>query len=445
MSATVTFEVRVPDIGDFKDIPVIELLVKPGDVVALDQPIVTLESDKATLDVPAPRAGRVATLAVQPGTRVSVGSLLLTMHSATGDPSGPSLAPGLPITVAASVAATPVAPTDFAAAEIGGTLQMSSNVVSIAASSHNEAAAISRSTPSSRIYASPSIRRLGRQLGSDLEKVKGSGRGGRILLEDVHNSVREALKSSASSALGSPAIAPAAKIDFSKFGEIERKPLSRIQRISGPALARNWATIPHVTNFDEADVTELESFRVSLNQELGGDPKVTMLSFLVKAVGVTLKSQPTFNASLDEQDLILKKYVNVGVAVDSADGLVVPVVRNADTLGIVEIARALTARSAAARSGKLRSSDLEGGNFTISSLGGIGGTGFTPIINSPEIAILGVTKATIQPRWDGAEFKPRLILPLALSWDHRATDGVAAARFLVQLVRLLQDFRRVLL
>jgi pyruvate dehydrogenase E2 component (dihydrolipoamide acetyltransferase) len=232
-------------------------------------------------------------------------------------------------------------------------------------------------------------------------------------------------------------------VDFSKFGEVERQPLSRIRRISGPALARNWATIPHVTNFDEADVTDLDSFRAKLNVELGGNPKLTLLSFLVKAAATTLRLTPAFNASLDGEDLIFKKYMNVGVAVDTPGGLVVPVIRDVDRLGILDIARELSQKAAAAQTGKLKNTDFEGGCFTISSLGGIGGTGFTPIINAPEIAILGVARAAIQPRYDGAQFLPRLILPLALSWDHRATDGVAAARFLVQLAALLQDFRRV--
>jgi pyruvate dehydrogenase E2 component (dihydrolipoamide acetyltransferase) len=234
-------------------------------------------------------------------------------------------------------------------------------------------------------------------------------------------------------------------IDFSRFGAIERQPLSRIRRISGPALARNWATIPHVTNFDEADVTELEKFRLVVNAERGAGVKVTMLSFLVKACASALRSFPAFNASFDGSDLILKKYVHVGVAVDTDGGLLVPVVRDADRAGLLQIADAIGAKAASARAGKLKLADMEGGCFTISSLGGIGGTGFTPIINAPEVAILGAGKAAIRPQWDGQQFQPRLILPLSLSWDHRALDGAAAARFLVHLVQLLQDFRRVLL
>jgi pyruvate dehydrogenase E2 component (dihydrolipoamide acetyltransferase) len=283
---------------------------------------------------------------------------------------------------------------------------------------------------------------LGRQLGVDLAKVAGSGRGGRIMLDDVHKSVREESRSSLQPIAA--AIERAAKaVDFSKFGEVERQPLSRIRRISGAALARNWATIPHVTNFDEADVTDLETFRVRLNQETEDSPKLTLLSFLVKAIAATLRFAPAFNASLDGEELIIKKYVNVGVAVDTPGGLVVPVIRRADQLGIIDIGRELASKAAAAQAGKLKPSDFEGGCFTVSSLGGVGGTGFTPIINAPEIAILGVAKAAIKPVYDGGQFLPRLILPLALSWDHRATDGVAAARFLVHLVGLLQDLRRI--
>jgi pyruvate dehydrogenase E2 component (dihydrolipoyllysine-residue acetyltransferase) len=272
--------------------------------------------------------------------------------------------------------------------------------------------------------------------------ISGSGRGGRILIEDLHKSVREELRAPRRP-VNPPAQAAAATPDFSKFGDIERQPLSRIRRISGAALARNWATVPHVTNFDQADVTDLEAFRGNLNTEFKANPKLTLLPFLVKAVAATLRFAPAFNASLDGEDLILKKYLNVGVAVDTPVGLVVPVIRNVDNLGILDIARELSQKAAAAQAGKLKSADFEGGCFTISSLGGVGGTGFTPIINAPEIAILGVAKATIQPRYDGAQFLPRLILPLALSWDHRATDGVAAARFLVHLAKLLQDFRRI--
>jgi pyruvate dehydrogenase E2 component (dihydrolipoamide acetyltransferase) len=425
-----TTEVRVPDIGDFKDIPVIDMLVKVGDSVEADQSVATLESDKATLDIPTPVAGRVVSLAVAAGARVSQGSLILTLErdaaeqpketqaaALTNDTTAPGAIPS-----SDPVQAVPVhnvIPLDIA--------------TRVAIESQAKA-----EPPIERIYASPTVRRLGRQIGVDLLEVTGSGARGRILLEDVHKAVRNKLQTPSR-----PAERAAPSVDFSKFGDVERQPLSRIRRISGAALARNWATIPHVTNFDEADVTDLEAFRLKVNRELDGNPKLTMLSFLMKAVAATLRFAPTFNASLDGEALILRKYVNLGVAVDSPTGLVVPVIRGADRLGIVDVARELSSKVAAAQAGKLRSVDFEGGCFTISSLGGVGGTGFTPIINAPEIAILGIAKAAIKPRYDGAQFLPRLILPLALSWDHRATDGVAAARFLVHLAALLEDFRRI--
>ena len=290
--------------------------------------------------------------------------------------------------------------------------------------------------PSAPVYASPSIRRIGHELGVNLADVKGTGRRGRILAEDVHQFVRARLSApiaDAGSIDGSKFLA-AQKIDFAKFG---------IRRISGLALARNWATIPHVTNFDEADITELERFRQAINAEAPANPKVTLLSFLVKACAVTLRSMPIFNASVDGEELILKKYVNIGVAVDTPNGLLVPVLQGVEKLGIRDIASNLAAKAALARGGKLKPADMEGGCFTISSLGGVGGTGFTPIINAPELAILGVGKAQMEPRWDGEKFAPRLVVPLSLSWDHRALDGVAAARFLVQLASYLEDLRRL--
>ena len=412
-SLTVTanpIEVRVPDIGDFHDIPVIELLVKPGDLVVEEQTLVTLESDKATLDIPSPKAGRVASLAVEPGRRVSQGTLILMLV--------PQAEPAHQFQNVEPVARTALLATV-------------------------EPQAMSQSSEGGgRIYTSPSLRRLGRELGVDLSQVKGTGRGGRIMLEDLYQSVREKPPTpQPSGPVAAERVGP--PVNFAKFGEIERQPLSRIRRISGAAMAHNWATIPHVTNFDEADITDLEAFRVKLNQEMGSDPKVTILPFVVKAIAAALRVTPAFNASLDGDHLILKKYINVGVAVDTPTGLVVPVIRNADQLGIIEIARDLSAKAIAAQAGKLKPVDFEGGCLTISSLGGVGGTGFTPIINAPEIAILGVTKATIQPRYSDGQFVPRLILPLVLSWDHRATDGVAAARFLVFVVRLLEDFRRI--
>jgi pyruvate dehydrogenase E2 component (dihydrolipoamide acetyltransferase) len=424
-----TIEVRVPDIGDFKDIPIIELLVEPGDVIQPGDPLLTLESDKATLDVPAPLGGRVASVAVAPGNKVSHGSLILRLIGAE-----------LSEVQAADVLTVPDV-TEMTSAPTAAISQ----AMSAAASSLRTAP--SRETHSGRVYASPSIRLLARSLGVDLAGIVGSGRRGRVLLEDVHTAVRARVAITPSAppdGLTTPLPSQPA-IDFSRFGAIERQPLSRIRRISGPALARNWASIPHVTNFDEADVTELEKFRLVVNAERGAGVKVTMLSFLVKACASALRGFPAFNASLDGCDLILKKYVHVGVAVDTDAGLLVPVVRDADQSGLLQIADEIGAKAASARAGKLKLADMEGGCFTVSSLGGIGGTGFTPIINAPEVAILGAGKAAIRPQWDGQQFQPRLILPLSLSWDHRALDGAAAARFLVHLVQLLQDFRRVLL
>jgi pyruvate dehydrogenase E2 component (dihydrolipoamide acetyltransferase) len=432
-----TIEVRVPDIGDFHDIPVIEMLVKPGDSVTKEQSVVTLESDKATLDVPSPMAGRVASLAVAPGSRVSQGTLILTLElvGTTEQSQQPPPAPLAIPAIGPSPREVMVGSTEAP--------EQTYNLAPLAATDDPPVQPKSVSSEfAGRIYASPSIRRLGRELGVDLATVTGSGRGGRIMHEDVHGSVRKEPPTPAHrDPVSVERVQPT--VDFSKFGEVERQALSRIRRISGTALARNWASIPHVTNFDEADITELEAFRVKLNRELGGNPKLTLLSFLVKAIAATLRYAPAFNASLDGDELIMKKYVNVGVAVDTPGGLVVPVIRSADQLGIIDIARELSAKATAAQAGKLKTADFEGGCLTISSLGGVGGTGFTPIINAPEIAILGVAKAAIQPRYDGTQFLPRLILPLALSWDHRATDGVAAARFLVHLVALLEDFRRI--
>jgi pyruvate dehydrogenase E2 component (dihydrolipoamide acetyltransferase) len=422
-------ELRVPDIGDFADIPIIELLVKPGDIIAVDDPVATLESEKATLDVPSSVAGKVLRVAVSPGSRVSKGTLLLTV-----EPLG--MRPTTTTKTAAAAVPAPELPV-----ALPPSLERSSAEVPKAVLPTPE---VLRSPGTSRIYASPSVRRIGTQLGVDLSSLGGSGKGGRILVEDVHQAVKSALRRANDPAPVPPASPAGMPLpDFSQFGEIERQPLSRIRQISGTSLARNWATIPHVTNFDEADVTELEAFRKSVNEECKDGVRLTLLSFLVRASAAALKAMPQFNASLDKDHLILKKYVHIGVAVDTPGGLLVPVIRNADQAGILSIAALLAASAEKAREGKLKAADMQGGCFTVSSLGGIGGTGFTPIINAPEVAILGAGKARILPRWNGQEFAPRLILPLSLSWDHRALDGVAAARFLVTLVRLLEDFRRV--
>ena len=427
MSVTDVVSVEVPDIGDFDHVPVIELHVSPGDTVALEDPLLTLESDKATMDVPAPFAGVVLELHVKVGDRVSQGTLLLTM-----EPSDSSSAPSTASAVASDGARTEAAAPDA----------LSSATQAEQAAAAPEPAADERAGP---VYASPSVRRAARERGIDLTEVRGSGRKGRITREDVEEFVSKgpAPASPAGPGLGLD-LPPWPSIDFERFGPVERVPRSRIQRISSPSLARNWVMIPHVTHNDEADITDLEAWRKQLNAEQS-EVKVTMVSFLVAACVATLKEFPNFNSSLDGDDLVLKRYYNIGFAADTPGGLVVPVIRNADTKGLLDIARELTELSGKAREGKLAPGDMSGSTFTISSLGGIGGTSFTPIVNAPEVAILGVTRAAMKPVWIGSEFVPRLMVPLSLSYDHRVIDGAAAARFVVHLVRVLTDLRRALL
>ncbi len=428
MSTTAdVISVEVPDIGDFDEVPVIEILVSPGDTVALDDPLLTLESDKATMDVPAPFSGVVQDVRVKVGDRVSQGTQLLTMSPTEQTASS----------TRASAIASDGAPTEAAAPDAVGS----------ALEAEPPPASPSSPPPADRpgpIYASPSARRLARERGLDLSAVAGSGRGGRITRDDV--------ESSGASGPGSPAaagpglglqLAPWPAVKFERYGPVERVPRSRIQKISAPNLARNWVMIPHVTHNDEADITELEAWRKQLNAEL--DIKVTMVSFLVAASVATLKEFPDFNSSLDGDELVLKRYYNIGFAADTPAGLVVPVIRDADRLGLLAIASELARLSATAREGKLAPADMSGGTFSISSLGGIGGTSFTPIVNAPEVAILGATRAAIKPVWNGSEFAPRLMLPLSLSYDHRVIDGAAAARFVVHLTRVLSDLRRALL
>jgi pyruvate dehydrogenase E2 component (dihydrolipoamide acetyltransferase) len=425
--------VEVPDIGDFTDVPVIEILVGPGDTVALDDPLLTLESDKATMDVPAPFAGTVRELQVAVGDRVSQGTVLLTMEAAEGAPQAASsrasliASEGVPVEAAAPAALESAAQAEDAAAP---------------APSADAAVATDGRAP---VYASPSVRRLAREQGVDLATVTGSGRKGRITKEDVQ-AARPGTTPPPAGAAPLSGLAPWPSLDFSKQGPVERVPRTRIQRISAPNLARNWAMIPHVTHHDEADITELEAWRKQLNAEQGaGGVKVTMVSFLVVASVATLKAFPDFNSSLDGDELIVKRYYNIGFAADTPGGLVVPVIKGADQKGLLEIARELTELSGKAREGKLGPAEMSGSTFTISSLGGIGGTGFTPIVNAPEVAILGVTRSAMKPVWDGEQFVPRLMLPLSLSYDHRVIDGAAAARFMVHLVGVLSDLRRVLL
>jgi pyruvate dehydrogenase E2 component (dihydrolipoamide acetyltransferase) len=427
-------EVTVPDIGEFKNIPIIEILVKPGDRVTQDSPLIVLESDKATLDVPSPERGIVRELKIAIGDRVSLGSTILTLETGSDETPPTALSQPTPhvVTPAVTTVSPPIAPVAMMSS------YRVSNIPPIPADARRQPA------------ASPSVRRFARELGVDLFAVTGSGPRGRILKEDLQGFVKMALTAAASKPITGGGncitLAPWPQIDFSKFGTIDRAPLTKIRKIAGENLSRNWVGIPHVTNFEDADITDLEAFRQQVNAE-GEVPaaKVTMLAFLIKATATTLRRYPEFNSSLDGDELILKRYFHIGFAADTPNGLVVPVIRDVDTKGISQIASDTATLAEQAREGKLKMADMQGGCFTISSLGGIGGTGFTPIINAPEVAILGVTRAQMRPVWSGKEFQPRLILPLTLSWDHRVIDGVAAARFLVHLSRLLCDFRRLLL
>jgi len=443
-------DVLVPDIGDFEEVPVVEVLVSAGDAIKAEDPLVTLESDKATMDVPAPFDGVVGELKVSVGDTVSEGSLLMTVASGNGDePAGPDLAEPAAeeATAAEDESKGEAAPPKAAASESASN---GSPPPTPEAPPPSEPAA-SATEGGEPVHASPSVRRAARELGVELALLQGSGRKGRILKEDV-----QAFKDkppAAAPAAQAPAadgaglgLAPWPKVNFEKFGPIERKPLSRIQKISGPNLHRNWVMIPHVTHQEEADITELEAFRKEIGEGYKKqDIRITMLAFLVKASVAALKAHPIFNASLDGDDLVLKSYYNVGFAADTPNGLMVPVIKEADAKGVAAIAEELGALSGQAREGKLKPGDMSGSTFTISSLGGIGGTAFTPIINAPEVAILGVTRSAMKPVWNGSEFKPRLILPLSLSYDHRVIDGAAAARFAKDLAALLTDLRRALL
>jgi pyruvate dehydrogenase E2 component (dihydrolipoamide acetyltransferase) len=452
MSATDVVSVEVPDIGDFEDVPVIEILVSPGDTVETDDPLLTLESDKATMDVPAPFAGTIKDIQVGVGDRVSQGRVLLTMEQ-SGSAAGQSEASAAASDGAATEAQAPDAVESAIEAEEASAPEAESEPApadSAPAPAESEPAA---EESNGAVYASPSVRRLARERGIDLHEVHGSGRKGRITREDVEQFSSSPEGPAPAQAPASPAgsdlgldLAPERKIDFEKFGPVERVQRSRIQRISAPHLARSWVTIPHVTQNDDADITELEAWRRRLNEENAREGvKVTMVSFLVVASVATLKEFPNFNSSLDGEDLILKHYYNVGFAADTPGGLVVPVIKDADKKGLLDIARELTELSGKAREGKLAPGDMQGASFTISSLGGIGGTSFTPIINSPEVAILGASRSAMKPVWNGSEFEPRLMLPLSLSYDHRVIDGAAAARFVVHLAGVLSDLRRALL
>ncbi|MGZ5047447.1 MAG: dihydrolipoyllysine-residue acetyltransferase [Usitatibacter sp.] len=448
-------EVKVPDIGDFKDVPVIEVLVKPGDAVKKDDSLLTLESDKATMEVPAPSAGTVKDVLVKVGDKVSEGVAILTLESAGAAPAAsmpaPAQAAPTPAAAKAAPAAAPPAkpPAPAPAAAAPSAPPSPAPAPAVAAAAQPEAPAAS-GTPA---HASPGVRRFARELGVDVARVAGSGPKGRILKEDIQSFVKGALAGGAAPSAGAAGggladlgLPPWPKVDFAKFGPVELKPLTRIQKISGPALARNWVMIPHVTQFDEADITELEAFRAKVNEENAkSGVKVTPLAFLIKAVVAALKKFPILNSSLDGDNLVLKGYWNIGFAADTPNGLMVPVVKGADQKGLVEIAKETSELAAKAREGKLGPADMQGGTFSISSLGGIGGTAFTPIVNAPEVAILGVSKAAMKPVWNGKEFAPRLMMPLSLSYDHRVVDGALGARFTSYLAQVINDPRRGML
>ncbi len=440
-----TIDIKLPDIGGFKNVPVIEVLVAPGDVIEKDAPLVTLESDKATMEVPSPQAGTVRALKINVGDTVNEGQVLLTLDTAA--------APGKTAAPPAAKAA-PVSETKPGTAE---TVKASSSApVPVPKVETTRAETAKADAPVNQVrfvaaHASPSVRRFARELGVDLSRVAGSGSKERIVEEDVKAFVKKTLESGAPVAAagagvtGGLSLLPWPDIDFTQFGAIEAVPLSRIKKISGANLARNWAMIPHVTQFDNADITDLEALRVALNKENEkSGVKITMLAFLMKACVAALKRFPDFNASLQGENLILKKYYHLGFAADTPNGLVVPVIRNCDQKTVTEIAVETAELAAKARAGKLMPGEMQGSVFTISSLGGIGGTAFTPIINAPEVAILGVSKSAKQPVWDGGAFVPRLMLPLSLSYDHRVIDGAQAARFTAYLTRVLADMRRVL-
>jgi pyruvate dehydrogenase E2 component (dihydrolipoamide acetyltransferase) len=420
-------DVKVPDIGDFKDVPIIDIQVKSGDVVKVEDPIVTLESDKATMDVPAPAAGRVVEVLVNIGDRVSEGSALLKL-----EPAGTGATPTAP---------RPETPPSPPAPETKP--EPPPSPPSMPSPPVAKAAGLPPPVDFGSVHASPSVRRLARELDIDLTRLRGSGEKGRITKEDVKRALAPAGAPAAGA--GIPEI-PAQ--DFSKFGPIETKPLSRLKRLSGPHLHRAWLNIPHVTHTDEADITDLEAYRKTLDsaaKEKGY--RVTMLAFQMKASVVALKEHPEFNASLspDKESLILKRYYHIGVAVDTPDGLVVPVIKDVDRKGILELSQELGAVSKRMREGKIAPADVQGATFSISSLGGIGGMAFTPIVNAPELAILGVARAMMRPVWDGKAFQPRLMLPLCVSYDHRVIDGALAARFTRRLADILADVRQLVL
>jgi pyruvate dehydrogenase E2 component (dihydrolipoamide acetyltransferase) len=441
--------IQVPDIGDFDTVEVIEILIKVGDTVKAEQSLITVESDKASMEIPTSIGGVVKSIEVKVGDKVKQGSVMMHVEAAAASSapaavSAPAPVPAAPAPTVAAAAPAPVVSVSVAApaqtavqssAPTAGKLEMPVSTGGMA-------------------HASPSVRKFARELGVDLNLVTGTGNKQRILQEDVQNFVKQALAGGAGASSGASSgasmggldLLPWPKIDFTKFGEVTPKPLSRIKKISGANLHRNWVMIPHVTNNDEANITELEALRVTLNKENEkSGVKVTMLAFLIKACVAALKKFPEFNASIDGDQLIMKQYFHIGFAADTPNGLVVPVIRDADKKGIIELANESSELAKKARDGKLSAGEMQGGCFSISSLGGIGGTHFTPIINAPELAILGVSRSYMKPVWDGQAFVPQLTLPLSLSYDHRVIDGAAAARFNAYLGSLLADFRRIAL
>jgi len=429
-------QIVVPNIGDYRNVPVIEILVRVGQRVEKEQSLVVLESDKATMDVPSPAAGTIKELKVKVGDAVSEGTVIVLLEAEWNDAATPVPAPGEVLSSAAPVALStaPAQPPEVEQAPF----------------------VLAGEEPTcSESHASPSVRKFARKMGVELSHVESTGPKGRIVLEDITGYIKTVMAARRAASADSAPVAtgggelnllPWPKIDFAKFGPVDPKPLSRIKKISGANLHRNWVMVPHVTNNDEADITELEALRVQLNKEYEkAGVKFTILAFVIKAVTVALKKFPAFNASLDGDNLVFKQYCHVGFAADTPNGLVVPVIRDANLKGLVDIAKEMSELSKVAREGRLKPDQMQGGCFSISSLGGIGGTGFTPIINAPEVAILGLSRSTIKPVWDGQLFAPRLILPISLSFDHRAVDGAEAGRFNAYLVSLLSDYRRMLL
>ena len=451
-------QVLVPDIGDFKDVTVIEVMVKPGDSVKLEQSLITVESDKASMEIPSSAAGVVKEIKVKLGDKINVGDLMAVLEDAAAAPKGASASASVTSAQAAPVASAAPAP-----AEVAQPAQAGNNVTSaLAATPPLPAHDPSAAPPANLPHASPSVRKFARELGVPLAEVKGSGMKDRITEADVQAFTRSVMagatqtlaaatqgKASASSANADAAalsLIPWPKVDYSKFGAVERKDMSRIKKISGANLHRNWVMIPHVTNHDDADITDLEAFRLATNKENEkSGVKVTMLAFLIKACVAALRKFPDFNSSLDGEQQVFKLYYNIGFAADTPNGLMVPVLKDADKKGLLQISQEMGELAKKARDGKLSPGEMSGASFTISSLGGIGGRYFTPIINAPEVAILGVCRSSMEPVWNGSAFAPRLLLPLSLSWDHRVIDGASAARFNVYLGQILGDFRRVLL